>query len=176
MSLEQFRTKFGDGIRPNLYEVTGNFGGAAGAGNLTDGGQFLIKSAAVPSASLGTITVPFRGTEIKRAGDRTFTDWTINVLCDEKMDIHNSFIAWSNSFLSLSSDRRGQGEGQPLAYADWTVTPKDNAGNNTRKFTLEGCWPIEVGTIDLSFDSTDAVAEFSVTIGFERWSYDGLRA
>jgi hypothetical protein len=49
------------------------------------GEPFLIKSAAVPPASLGTITIPFRGREIKRAGDRTFTDWSISVLCDDKM-------------------------------------------------------------------------------------------
>jgi len=175
MSLQQFRTKFGDGIRPNLYKISGGFGSAA-ASLSSDGGQFLIKSAAVPSASLGTITVPFRGTEIKRAGDRTFTDWTISVLCDEKMQIHDSFVKWSNSFLALSSDRRGTGTGGPLAYADWSVTPQDNAGNDVRTFTLTSCWPIEVGTVDLSFDTTDSVAEFSVTIGFERWSYDGLPA
>lgn len=169
MSLDQFRSIFGDGIRPNLYEVAGGFG--VGGGSMAPGEQFLIKAAAVPSASLGIITVPFRGTEIKRAGDRTFTDWSITVLCDQNLAIHDKFIKWSNSFIALDNDRRG-----PLSYADWTITPQDNAGNNVRAFTLKDCWPMEVGTIDLGFDTTDAVAEFTVTIGFERWSYDGLPA
>ena len=135
MSLDQFKSIFGDGIRPNLYEVAGGFG--VGGGSMAPGEQFLIKAAAVPSASLGII----------------------------------KFIKWSNSFIALDNDRRG-----PLSYADWTITPQDNAGNNVRAFTLKDCWPMEVGTIDLGFDTTDAVAEFTVTIGFERWSYDGLPA
>ena len=166
MSIDQFKSKFGYGIRPNLYTVTGTFGSGVALGN---GEPFLIKSASVPPASLGTITIPFRGREIKRAGDRTFTDWSISVLCDEKMAVHKKFMEWSNKFISLKDDTRAAGNIVP--YGEWTVTPQDNAGNPTEKFTLVGCWPIEVGTVDLGFDTTDSVAEFSVTLGYEYWTY-----
>ena len=165
MSLSQFKGKFGSGIRPNLYNVTGNFGGAAAA--MTDGEEFLIKAAAVPPASLGTITIPFRGREIKRAGDRTFTDWSISVLCDQNMDIHRKFMDWSAAFIALENDNRA---GDAVPYGEWTVQPQDNAGTPKDKFTLVGCWPIEVGSLDLGFDTTDTVAEFSVTIGYEYWT------
>jgi hypothetical protein len=71
MSLGQFKGKFGQGIRPNLYQVTGNFGSG---GDLIADEALLIKAASMPSASLGVVTVPFKGREIKRAGDRTFSD------------------------------------------------------------------------------------------------------
>jgi hypothetical protein len=170
MSLGDFTTKFGQGIRPNLYQVTSSSGLT-----ITGGESLLIKSASMPSASLGVVTIPFKGREIKRAGDRTFTDWTISVLCDEQNAIHEKFIAWSESFYSLDDTNRG------LAYAQWTVAPLSVGINNNsslagdtpagKTITLVGCWPSEVGTIDFSYDSTDAVAEFSVTIGFDHWTY-----
>ena len=95
-SLGRFTQKFGQGIRPNLFTVNGGFGVV---GTMEDADSFLIKAAALPSSNLGTITIPYRGREIKRSGDRTFTDWSITVLCDEKMDIHRKFMDWSNGFV-----------------------------------------------------------------------------
>jgi hypothetical protein len=171
MALGDFKGKFGQGIRPNLYTVTSSDGFT-----LTQDESLLIKTAAMPSASLGTVTVPFKGREVKRAGDRTFPDWTISVLCDEENAIHEKFIEWSQTFMGLEDTTRG------LAYAQWTVAPLSVAlANNTslgsdipagKTIKLIDCWPIEVGTIDLSYDTTDAVAEFSVTIGFDHWTFD----
>jgi hypothetical protein len=173
MSLGDFKGKFGQGIRPNLYQVTGNFGSG---GDLIADEALLIKAASMPSASLGVVTVPFKGREIKRAGDRTFSDWTISVLCDEENAIHEKFINWSNSFYSLDDINRG------LAYGDWRVSPLSvGIANNSslagdipagKTIILEQCWPAEVGTIDFSYDTTDAVAEFSVTIGFDHWKFE----
>ena len=170
MSLGQFKGKFGQGIRPNLYTVTSSVGF-----ELTEDEALLIKAAAMPSASLGVVTIPFKGREVKRAGDRTFTDWTISVLCDEANAIHEKFIEWSQTFMGLEDTTRG------LSYAQWTVAPLSVAlANNSslgsdspagRTVTLVDCWPSEVGTIDFSYDSTDAVAEFSVTIGFDHWKF-----
>ena len=175
MSLGQFKGKFGQGIRPNLYTVTGNFGGVI----LAPEEALLIKAAAMPSASLGVVTVPFKGREVKRAGDRTFTDWTISVLCDDQNAIHEKFIEWSSTFYSLNEINRG------TAYGSWTVAPLDVGGGGStntsvaipaelpagKVIRLVDCWPSEVGTIDFSYDSTDAVAEFSVTIGFDHWEF-----
>ena len=170
MSLGQFKGKFGQGIRPNLYTVTSSAGF-----ELTEDEALLIKAAAMPSASLGVVTIPFKGREVKRAGDRTFTDWTISVLCDEENAIHEKFIEWSQGFMGLEDTTRG------LSYAQWTVAPLSVAlANNSslgsdipagKTITLVDCWPSEVGTIDFSYDSTDAVAEFSVTIGFDHWKF-----
>ena len=174
MSLGDFTSKFGQGIRPNLYQVTSSSGLT-----ITGDEALLIKSASMPSASLGVVTIPFKGREVKRAGDRTFTDWTISVLCDQANEIHSRFITWSNGFMALGDTTRG------LNYAQWTVAPlsvasapgaqgyqpiaADTVAGKT--IILKQCWPSEVGSIDFSYDSTDAVAEFSVTIGFDHWDY-----
>ena len=71
-----------------------------------------------------------------------------------------------------------------LNYGEWTVAPLSVAAaasgangpiaedeNAGKTIQLVDCWPSEVGTIDFSYDSTDAVAEFSVTIGFDHWQF-----
>lgn len=174
-SLGDFTTKFGQGIRPNLYQVI-----SSGGITIENQDSLLIKAASMPSASLGVVTIPFQGREIKRAGDRTFTDWTISVLCDQANEIHSKFIAWSQGFMALGDTTRG------LNYAQWTVAPLSVASTSGavgfqpiaaeavagKTIVLKECWPSEVGTIDFSYDSTDAVAEFSVTIGFDHWDFE----
>ncbi len=178
-SLGDFTTKFGQGIRPNLYQVI-----SSGGITIENQDSLLIKAASMPSASLGVVTIPFKGREVKRAGDRTFTDWTISVLCDQENEIHSRFIAWSQGFMALDDTTRG------LNYADWSVFPlsvssssgKINPGGIPadaaagKVIKLIDCWPSEVGTIDFSYDSTDAVAEFSVTIGFDHWKYENVNS
>ena len=43
----------------------------------------------------------------------------------------------------------------------------DYGGNEIYAYTLYNAWPSDISTIDLSYDSTDTVEEFTVT-----WSYD----
>ena len=91
------------------------------------------------------------GREVKRAGDRTFTDWTISVLCDDANTIHEKFIAWSEGFMGLGDTSRG------LNYGEWTVAPLSVAAaasggngpiaedeNAGKTIQLVDCWPSEV--------------------------------
>lgn len=158
-TLGEFRSAFGEGIRPSLFEVT-----TGGVVLGDDRRRFLIKAASLPAVSLGTITVPYRGREVKRVGDRTFADWSVTVLADEDKAIHEAFVNWSAAFMSLNDTDRG------LAYGDWKVRPLKPDGTFAGQIvTLVDCWPIEVGSIDLSYDTTDAVAEFTVSIGYDHW-------
>jgi hypothetical protein len=52
-------------------------------------------------------------------------------------------------------------------FNDITVEQLDTLGNSIYKFTLKNCWPSDISSIDLSYDSTDTLEEFTVT-----WSYD----
>ena len=39
----------------------------------------------LPAANVGLIEVPFRGRQLKVAGDRTFDTWTVTILNDTDM-------------------------------------------------------------------------------------------
>ena len=77
--VDDFKSKLtGGGSRPNLFRATINFPGYAGGDvELT---SFMCKAAQLPSSVISQIDVPFRGRQLKIAGDRTFENWNITVI------------------------------------------------------------------------------------------------
>ena len=65
---------------------------------------------------------------------------------------------------SVGKKRNGSVE---TDFNDITVEQLDTLGKSIYKFTLKNCWPSDISSIDLSYDSTDTLEEFTVT-----WSYD----
>ena len=71
LGVDDFKSKLvGGGARANLFKATINFPAyAEGNVELT---SFMVKAAALPASTLGTINVPFRGRQVLIAGHRTF--------------------------------------------------------------------------------------------------------
>ena len=59
------------------------------------------------------INVPFRGRELKVAGERTFENWVVTVINDEDFKLRTAFEKWANA-LSRLSDNTGVTE--PSSY------------------------------------------------------------
>jgi hypothetical protein len=154
------------GARSNLFKVT--------VGTLTDNVDrfsYLCKGAQLPNSSLGLIEVPFTGgRRFKLAGDRVFADWTTTVMNDanfyirEALENLQKFYGVTNYEKTFSKELTG---GAVTDFQDITVEQFDQAGNVTYKYTLFNCWPSDISTIELSYDSVDTIEEFTVT-----WSYD----
>ena len=45
----------------------------------------------------------------------------------------------------------------------------NKAGETTKTYDVRGCWPTSVSTIDLSYDSSDAIEEFTVELQVQYW-------
>ena len=54
-----------------------------------------------------------------------------------------------------------------MDFSSITVEQLNQAGTVVNSYKLLNCWPSDISTIDLSYDSTDTLEEFTVT-----WSYD----
>jgi hypothetical protein len=159
--------------KPSLYRVTPPAGGFVGVD------QILIKSASLPAATLGTIELPYRGRKVKIPSNRTYEPWQITVTyavptnADSSTDIRANFQKWIDTLQSPKADGILPGGGTPgddltawgevweVALLDPTDNTKDIADS---KFTLYGCYPSELGTVSLDTETTDSLAEFSVTI------------
>jgi hypothetical protein len=50
-----------------------------------------------------------------------------------------------------------------------TIEQLDKAGNITKSYTIRGAYPVNVAAIDLSYDSTDAIEEFTVELAYQYW-------
>jgi len=172
-TISQFKSALiGGGARPNLFEVElPAFPG--GIDWDADNFRFMCKAAQMPAQNVASIDVPFRGRTFKVAGDRTIDTWTVTIINDEDFRLRNAFEAWSELIAKLDNNI---GATDPSAYMvnakvfqlgrGSVASSKDNSGSTNvvlKEYEFIDLWPTEVSTIDLSYDSTDAIEEFTVT-------------
>lgn len=129
---------------------------------------FLVRAAQIPASTLGTIEVPYFGRKIRLAGDRTFGQWTVTVINDEDFLIRNAMEEWSNKIQSLSGNLREFGSSSPNLYKSQAqVTQYSKTGNPIRTYQFVGIYPSEISTIDVDWNSTDVIEEFTVTFQYD---------
>ena len=166
LGVDDFKAKLtGGGARPNLFKATINF--PAYAGGDSEFTSFMVKGAGLPASVIASIDVPFRGRQLKIAGDRTFEPWTITVINDSEMRVRNSFETWMNG---INEHVNNTGLQNPTDYqADMIVEQLGKDGSVTKTYTLRGAYPTNISQIDLSYDTNDAIEEFTVEINYQYW-------
>ena len=172
--ISDFKSKLtGGGARPNLFEVVLAFPDGLGIeGGVVDDARFLVKAAALPASTIAPIDIPFRGRILKIAGDRTFETWTITVMNDSSFEIRSAFEKWMN-FINKMDD--GTGVTDPVAYQkDAIVHQLDRTGEILRSYKFWDIFPTNISTIDLSYETTDTIEEFTVELQVHWWeAYKG---
>ena len=174
-SVSAFREKLGVGSRPNLFKVTVTPPRSTGYDVASF--EYLCRSGSLPSASIGTIDIPMNGgRRLKMGGDRTFTEWTSTVLNDENFKLRSVMEKWQNDIVKTNFEISGT-LGNRSAVADLTgglygtvmiyQLKEDGSSAPAGSYRLVNCWPSDISAIDLSYDTTDAVEDFTVT-----WTYD----
>lgn len=181
----------GGGARPNLFEVVISDLPTAVKSNLqgvnefnttfdTSGFSFLCKSAALPASNIAPIDVPFRGRILKVAGDRTFDTWTVTVINDEDMRHRKSFEAWmqhiaqysDHSGLTKPADYMHTAKVFQLGRGTVAKESGTGSGGNTSvkgQYVFEGIFPTNISQIDLSYDSSDTIEEYTVEFQVQFW-------
>ena len=164
-----FKSKLaGGGTRPNLFEVEIAFPNETQIDNDTkEKSRFLIKAAALPASNITPIDVNFRGRILKIAGDRTFDTWTVTVLNDVDFSIRSAFEKWMNLINKMEDNT---GEQDPAIYQpDAYVHQLDRDGSTLRTYKFHDLFPTQVSQIDLSYETTDAIEEFTVEFQVQWW-------
>ena len=188
-TIDNFKSKLtGGGARPNLFEVQLAFPGNIDSdGEAVSDGKFMVKAANIPASNINVIDVPFRGRNLKIAGDRTFDVWTITIINDTNFRIRNAFERWMNA---INKHDNATGEVTPSDYqTDMYVNQIGRApvaeglgGSQTnqqklpilRKYKFHGTFPTNVSAIELSYDQTDSIEEFTVDLQVQWWDvFDG---
>ena len=179
-TLDAFKGKMvGGGARPNLFECELFFPDEAIPVNsskdeIADKSRFLVKAAQLPASNVAPILIPFRGRNLKIAGDRTFEPWTITVINDVDFKIRTAFERWMN-LINKHEDNAGLTD--PTAYQkDLFVRQLGRAslegGTPTsasqlpvlKMYKFHGTFPTNISDIALSYDSSDTIEEFSVEL------------
>ena len=171
-NVNDFRSQMvGDGARPNLFQVTLTFPTFAQNGSAA--GQkttFMAKAAQLPGSTVNQVPVYYFGRELKFAGNRSFTDWTLTIINDEDFLVRNALESWMNSINSHVSNVRAAGAAAPTNYTvDAVVDQYGKTGNIIKSYKFVGLFPVDVAPIDLGWDNNDSIEEYSSTFAFQYW-------
>ena len=172
-TIADFKSKLiGGGARPNLFEVELTTLPASVQGWDADTFKFMCKAANMPAQNIASIDVPFRGRTFKVAGDRTIDPWTITVINDEDFRLRRAFEEWSEQIAKLDNNLGTTDPGAYMVNAKVyqlgrgsAASSKDNAGSSNvvlAEYQFVDIFPTNVAQIDLSYDSTDTIEEFTV--------------
>ena len=170
-NINEFKSRLrGGGARPNQFKVTLPFPGYAAVGGETSDLAFLCKASALPGQSIPSIAIPFRGRELKIAGDRAFEDWSITVINDTDFKLYRAFERWMNGINNMTDN---EGIANPADYqVDGFIDHLDRNGSTLKSYTYRGLFPTALGNIDLNYATNDAIEEFSVTFNFQYFETD----
>lgn len=130
---------------------------------------FTCKAAELPESTINSIEVPYFGRKIKVAGERSYSDWNVTVINDEDFSVRSMFEAWHNFIDTIVSNVRlgSAAEEQYKALVD--VTQFSKTGIPLRAYQLVGAFPTQVSGIGLSWDSANAIEEFTVNFAYDYW-------
>jgi len=170
-NIDDFKANLiGGGARANQFRVTISPPPGIAIGLDVRRTSFLVKSSSLPALTLTEIAIPFRGRNIYIAGDRTAPEtWSTTFLNDTDFMIRNAMERWSNGINDLADNT---GIVDPASYqTDLTVEQLDRDDVILKSYIFRSAWPTTVGSIALSYDTTDAIEEFEVT-----WRYQHFEA
>ena len=172
----------GGGARPNLFEVELT---TLPAGIDWDSTSFsyMCKAASLPASNVANIDIPFRGRIFKVAGDRTIDPWTVTVINDEQFKLRNAFEQWADLIAKLENN---MGATNPEAYmvsgkvyqlgrgaSPDSKTNSGTANSVLKEYEFYNIWPSTVAAIDLSYDSTDTIEDFTVDFQVQSFKFIG---
>ena len=182
-TISQFKSQLsGGGARSNLFEVelTTFPSGIINANWDSDKFKYMCKAANLPASTIASIDVPFRGRTFKVAGDRTIDVWTVTVINDEDFKLRRAFEAWSEHIAKLSNNL---GATNPASYMSnatvyqlgrgSTINSTSNVGSESSilaAYNFVDIFPTSVSSIDVSYDSSDTIEEF--TVEFQVQTYE----
>ena len=197
-TLSKFQSKLqGGGARPNLFEVSipnlpdaakNSTPAATWGSEEQEDFTIMCKGAQLPASTIGSIDVPFRGRILKVAGDRTIENWSITVINDENFNIRNAMEAWMNSIARLSNNtgavnpdsymtdayvyQLGRGYSSGRQSTTNSTTADGEKVTPLKSYKFIDIFPVSVSSIDLSYDSSDTIEEF--TVDFAVQSFETL--
>ena len=172
----------GGGARPNLFEVelTTLPNGVAWD---ADKFRYMCKASSLPASNIAAIDIPFRGRIFKVAGDRTIETWSVTIINDEDFKLRNAFEQWMEQIAKLDNNL---GATLPESYmTNATVfqlgrgsvpSSKNSDGNNNsvlKEYEFIDIFPTTISAIDLSYDSSDAIEEFTVDFNVQSYRLSG---
>jgi hypothetical protein len=173
-NVQEFRAQMtGDGARPNLFHCElpflGNLIGSAAIKY-----NFMCRAAQLPGSTVNQVPVNYFGRELKFAGNRTFTEWTVTIINDEDFAVRRAFEIWMSKLNSHVANLRDINYLSPAQYQqNGTVTQFSKSASRAIKiYNFIGMFPIDITPIELDWGANDTIEEYAVTFAYQWWESD----
>jgi hypothetical protein len=176
------------GARASLFEVFLSLPAGVADSAAEDQFRFVCKASSIPASTVGQIEVPFFGRKVKFAGNRTFDNWTVTIMNDEDFAVRHAIEMWSqaiNSNINNLRDGTVLSESGTDSYRStarvrhFTKTGQFDGGVQagdaaiaSRVYKFENIFPINISNIDLNWETTDAIEEFTVEFAYDYWTVE----
>jgi hypothetical protein len=159
ISIEDFKSALTNGYRPNLYqmEILG----------MPEKFVFLCKATQIPGKNIGIVEAPYLGMKAKLAGDVTFEDLTVTVIMDNDFAVRNGMELWMET---IRANEAAIGLESALYKRVGNVVALDNEGEEIAEYTFIGIWPSSIAPVDLSYETNDTLAEYTITFSYDYWT------
>jgi hypothetical protein len=172
--LDKFRSRLkSGGARPSLFEMQINFPAGLGAG-ATDKARFLTKVSEIPGSTVGVITVPYFGRQLKIAGDRTFATLSCTIINDEEYAVRGRFEQWMS--VIASHDTAYGAESLEFYQTDLELSQLARGGARTARYNFASAFPTGLGSIALDWSSTDTIEDYTVEFQYQYWTSTFVQA
>ena len=174
-NIDDFKANLiGGGARPNQFRVTITPPAGIATGLDVRRASFLVKSAALPSSTIGEIPINFRGRSIFLAGDRAAPEaWSTTFYNDTDFMIKNAIELWNNGIndFALNTGVVSTSDYQ----TDLTVDQLDRDDTILKTYIFRNAWPTTSGAaIELSMETENVVQEFEVIWRYQHFEASGV--
>ena len=159
LRINDFKSNFVNGARPNMYRMS--------VGGLPSKLEYLCKSTSLPSKAVSMIEIPYLNMKYKVAGVNTFENLSMTIMMDTDMQVRTSIELWLED-MRTNDAMFGQtpAEYQKTAQID-LLDP--NSGDPIAQYEYENIFPINLGAVELAFESGDSIAEFTCEFAYSHW-------
>jgi len=173
-----FRAKLvGGGARPNMYEVI--LTAPPFVGLDTEQFAFMCQAASQPESTTGSYKLYYFGRPTSHGGDRTFSPWQCEIICDETFDLRNAMETWQTQIASHTTtndaQRGGGATSAPNSYVGKaTVNQYSKTGQIIKTYSFNALWPTAVGGIALGWSQNDTIEVFPVTFEYDYFTTNSV--
>ena len=181
-SVDSFRARLGNIVRPNLFSV--EFlslpsviidSPPSGMGyKLTDTSiqdlEFRCERAELPGKTIATTDEVSVGPTLKLPYETTFSDIQLTFICAEDMHERRFFESWMDEIVALPG---GHGLGGLVKYYEefasgslMKVTQAKSDGTSILEYVLYDAFPIALSPMTLAWEETNTYQRFTVTMSY----------
>lgn len=177
--IEKFRSilsRHGGVDHPSKFDVVITPpSGLAGSTSLVGDLSYLVDVASLPGIGIQTEEIQHNGYGIteKRPTNMLFDTFNVSIHVDGKLDSVDFFHNWIkliNGFgLEADSSTRDKFAYPEEYWSTVTVTKYDLSGKAVRKWDLHQAFPLTIGAVEVSWETTNAVTKLPVTFSYHSW-------